>query len=76
MINIQDLYTQRVLVFLETEPQSNIYAQVILNIDQYKKITTNIGRAVKAANKNNIEHYHVELSDEHYPLPDLPDVLI
>lgn len=70
--NIQELYVTRLIVLLEDEPQSNTYRQVLLTPEEFKGVSTAIGK-VLAKKKNDIETVQVTLSRELYPLPDLKE---
>ncbi len=67
-----ELYSQRLLIFIETEPQSNIYKQLLLTGEEFKKITMNIG-TVKGK-KGRIDVVEINESDETYVLPDLKQI--
>jgi len=69
-------YTQRLLVFLEEEPQSNTYRQVLLSADDYKRVSDAISiEAFKnPAFKEDYEQVMLALSDDIYPLPDLQGI--
>lgn len=78
--NTSELFSQRCLVFLETEPQSNKYCQVILSQEQFKKVSDAIITTFKAEEhpelaetelKPGMEIVNIELSEEEYELPDL-----
>lgn len=69
-----DLYGTRLLVFLETEPQSNKYNQVLLNPAQFKAVSNNIGVYLDEECRPGFEVKEVELSDEEYTLPDLQEI--
>jgi hypothetical protein len=66
----------RLLVFLENEPQSNKYNQVILSPEQFKIISKNTGRKVESdvELKDGFEMYETKLSDDDYILPDLQSI--
>lgn len=68
------IYEQRVLVFIEIEPQSNQFRQVLLDNEQFKKVTTLFGTLLKTDEKG-LEHYEMKESDEIYNLPDLQSYL-
>lgn len=67
------LYGVRVLMFMETEPQSNKYRQICLNSEDFAKVSKSYG-IVKRLNEDGIEEVELMLSDEEYELPDLPEV--
>lgn len=64
-----DIYCSRVLVFLETSPQSNKYKQFLFTEDEFKAVSSSIG-TVKGK-RGSVETVEVNLSDTDYPLPDL-----
>ncbi len=64
------LFEQRVLVFIESEPQSNKYYQVILNPEQFKAMSATLGKKVSVDNEG-LETYELQESEEVYTLPDL-----
>lgn len=68
--DLTEIYCLRTLVFLETEPQSNKYNQVLLNSEMFKKMTDIISKKIKSGE---IEEREIKLSEEIYPLPDLPE---
>lgn len=68
-MNTSELYEQRMLVFIETSPQSNEYRQVHLNKEQFKKVSDDICVSVKPADRHGIEEVEIEESDETYFLP-------
>ena len=78
--NQDELFSQRCLVFLETEPQSNKYNQVILSKEQFKKVSDAIISTFVSEEHPELEEVelidgmeivNIELSDEEYELPDL-----
>lgn len=72
-INYSDLYGVRVLIFMETEPQSNKYVQVILSPEMFKNMTETI--CVKTGNvvREGVDETKIKTSEEEYTLPDLPE---
>ena len=73
-INAVDLYEQRMLVFMEEEPQSNKYRQVLLNAEEFKRFSMSIG-TVTSEKYGDIEMVEMKLSDKIYTLPDLPSTV-
>ncbi len=71
---MHDLYTTRILVFFETEPQSNKYKQLILNGEEFKRVSDaiTVGKQV-GEREGDIQSFEINLSDEIYILPDLRD---
>lgn len=70
-VDTHELYTVRTLIFLETEPQSNEYHQVMLDQETFKKITEVMSTLVK---DGDIQEVNLDLSEETYKLPDLQDI--
>lgn len=73
-IDTTELYAQRTLVFIEIEPQSNQYRQVLVEAEQYKELTKLISTYKRKTLNNNIEEVEVDLSEQVYTLPDLHDI--
>lgn len=67
---------QRLLVFLETEPQSNRYNQVILDDKKFKRVSDAIGENSRADKelKEGFEVYDIQVSEEAFSLPDLQSI--
>lgn len=72
-IDISDLYVERLLVFLETAPQSNMYRQVVLTPEQFKKVSDAVVTVVEERNAEGMESVMINMSEQTYPLPDLKD---
>lgn len=71
---VNGVYGTRLLIFLETKPQSNQYHQILLNEEEFKKVSMTLGKNTGAKDTNGndiIELYH---SKEIYPLPDLEEI--
>lgn len=66
---LKELSVSRLLVFLETEPQSNKYRQVILTPEQFKKMSDVICEVVDK--KGDEETVSINMSIGTYLLPDL-----
>lgn len=63
------IYETRLLVFMETDPQSNRYCQVLLNPDEFKKLSLSLGTTIgKDGDEDIVE---LKLSEVEYKLPDL-----
>ncbi len=67
-----ELYGTRLLVFLETEPQSNKYRQVILDAAEFKRFAMTIGTVT--GKNGGLEDVLIKDSDEVYDLPDLKQI--
>lgn len=75
MGNIRNvMYGTRMLVFIEEEPQSNKYRQVLLNAEQFKKVSDSIIKIEKQADENGQEIVSFDQSEESYTLPDLKEI--
>lgn len=72
-INSTDIYGTRLLIFLETEPQSNKYNQVILDPEEFKKTAFSLGKVLSKEDNGN-DRVHFNISDEEYDLPDLLEI--
>lgn len=70
---LNELYKCRVLIFFEDAPQSNKYHQVILNKEQFKKVSFAIFQPTGLKCLHGHDQVNVEGSDEIYNLPDLKE---
>jgi hypothetical protein len=70
-IDPYELYGTRLLVFLEEEPQSNKYRQILLTKDEFKKLSLSIGTVVEQDGADQTVEMH--MSEDLYTLPDLPE---
>ncbi len=69
---LSGLYEQRLLVFLEVEPQSNKYNQILLGREQFKEVSEAISKTFKAVrDKDGMDRMIIASSVEEYTLPDL-----
>lgn len=70
------IFEQRVLIFMETAPQSNKYNQVYLTPEQFKKVSDTICSIVKTdvELRDGIEAVSIVTSQEEYTLPDLQSI--
>jgi len=73
MIDDAGIYETRMLVFMETEPQSNKYRQVLLNKDMFKKVSDTLASDV-LSREGELEIINMLMSEEEYELPDLQSV--
>ena len=66
----------RLLVFVEKEPQSNIYYQVAFNKEKFKEVSDAVfGMGKKDKNlRKGFEMNELECSEEEYTLPDLQSI--
>lgn len=80
-IDYSEIYGLRTLVFVEVEPQSNKYHQVLLSPEMYKDLTGSISKVSSTfkLGRNEttdrfvpIEERELKTSEEEYTLPDLP----
>ncbi len=71
---MDELYIQRLIVLLETEPQSNKYNQIILDPKQFKEVSNTIMYQFEQIKDENIregyEIVNLTLSEEEYSLPE------
>ncbi len=70
-LDLTELYTTRLLIFLEDEPQSNTYRQVILTPEQFKTTSLSLGEVLHT--EGDQQDVALQLSEETYQLPDLPE---
>ncbi len=80
LVSIEDqLYNIRMLMFMETSPQSNKYRQILLTDSQYRKISKTLEDSHPSVHKDPTRPDHVDveltLSDNTYTLPDLNETL-
>lgn len=68
--DISELYVTRLVCFIETEPQSNKYRQVILNSEQFKKVSDAICTIEKDKDEKGMELVSFRESEEIYDLPE------
>lgn len=69
---MKEIYSLRMLVFIETSPQSNQYNQVLLDPKTFKKVSFAISAAAKMSDE--IQITPVPCSVEVYTLPDLQQI--
>ncbi len=69
----EELYTTRLLVFIETAPQSNKYRQVMLNPEEFKKMSFSIGHTVEIL-PNGDQRTEANFSNDTYDIPDVPQI--
>jgi hypothetical protein len=67
------VYSLRMLVFLETGPQTNQYRQVFLDFEEYKRVSFSLGSLVGSIENGTIAS-QVRLSEKEYKLPDLREI--
>lgn len=66
------LYGTRLLVFIETEPQSNKYRQLMLTPEEFKNVSFSIGKVTSKVGDE--EQVEVKMSEKIWELPDLPEI--
>jgi hypothetical protein len=72
-IDTTELYACRLIVLLETEPQSNVYNQVELDIDKYNSIFGTVFNCSGEAVDVEIDDVNVTLREEIIKLPDIKE---
>ncbi len=72
--NFGELYSTRMLIFLETKPQSNEYYQVYLNPEEFKRFSATIGRPTGKKDEKDNDIIEIQMSTEIYDLPDLREI--
>lgn len=80
-LDTKELYTIRMFVFMETEPQSNKYEQILFNDKQYKEVTKVVfDQFPRVPNHKcddpNCEGVALETSGEPITLPDKSEIHI
>ncbi len=71
------LHSTRLLVFLEKEPLSNEYSQVMLDPEQFKHFSFSLGKIVARhdpSDPRKIDKVAVDITPETFKLPDLPQI--
>lgn len=68
------IYETRLLVFMEGEPQSNMYHQLLFTADEFQKVSFSIGMIVRGKDINGITLVRLRESKEQYKLPDLKTI--
>jgi len=69
-----EIYSTRLLIFMETEPQSNKYNQIIFTPEQFKEISLKLSNLFPyRGKKGNLELFEIKESEEEYTLPDLKE---
>lgn len=63
---LDELYECRMFIFVETEPQSNVYTKVACNDKSYRYLTKCVSQYTDAADRKD--------TDPVFVLPDLPSV--
>jgi hypothetical protein len=66
-IDTSDLYETRLILLLETYPQSNKYNRVVLSKEEFKNISLQLGKTVY---DGDIQSVNIELYDVEYELPE------
>jgi len=69
-----DFYSTRVLVFMETSPQSNKYNQLFLNAEEFKRMSLTLGTETGEKDTNGNDIVKLNHSEEEYTLPDLKEI--
>lgn len=75
-INAEVLYNQRLLLFLEQEPQSNIYRQLLFTPLEHERVVTVLESiAVETKLINNFRYFKMRSSEELHALPDCQETI-
>lgn len=72
-IDHNEIYSTRLLVFMEIEPQSNKYNQVYFDEENFKKVSLQIGKIV-GKEDSGLDRVELSSSEEEYTLPDLKQI--
>lgn len=73
--DLSDLYTIRMLVFIEDTPQSNKYRQVRFTKDQHKLFSDAIAKIFPNPNDpTNTFRIQLATSTKTFSLPDIPEI--
>jgi hypothetical protein len=70
--DISELYSTRMLIFIEDSPQSNKYRQLMLTPEEFTKVAFSFGKVTDV--KDGVEDVEIRFSKESYNLPDLPEM--
>lgn len=70
---LQAIYGVRLLVFIETNPQTNKYHQVLLNPEEFKRVSFAFGTK-RVAGKAGLLRTKIETGNVEYNLPDLQEI--
>jgi len=70
---IEDIYSTRLLVFIEDNPQSNKYHQMFFTPEEFKRISMAIGKDTGRKN-GRLDIIEFQQSVETYALPDLQEI--
>ena len=76
-IDAFEIYGTRLLLFMETEPQSNKYRQILPNLEEFKRISSSFGTLTGKKIEIegcDVDELKVKLSDDIYNLPDLKEI--
>lgn len=81
-ISMEELYTTRLILLMETEPQSNEYRQVRLNEEQFRKMSDALAdtfrdRSIPVSKAQAAIHgqpFFLPMGDDIIKLPDVPEV--
>lgn len=79
-MNIQDeLNTTRLLFFMETNPQSNKYYQILLTEKQFKQVSDALAGCFEKQEEKDLregyEMFELKISEDEYSLPDLQQII-
>lgn len=68
-ISTTPFYELRIVVFMETAPQSNTYKQILLDQDQFGKMSQHLGKVITVpdAPPETVQSYSIDFDeDNHY----------
>lgn len=75
---LRQLNNMRMLIFLETKPQSNKYNQILLTKQQFKEVSDALGKIFEVKGHSlqdgEIRVVDIEISDDETLLPDLQQI--
>lgn len=77
-LNIKELYSCRMFLFIEEAPQANRYKRVLFTREQYKSISLKLKELFSQEKHNcdipDCDGIELEVADETVVLPDVEDV--
>jgi len=70
MIEFEELYESRLIILLETAPQTNKYMQILLNKEEFKKVSEVIANLSGEKEIDGRVEVDLKVSDEEITLPE------